>query len=138
VLTGRQAWELFDIIGGSSTGACMAASIGLHHFSMDQCDYLYKDIARFVCPPPLPCALCTGEILMVERGKVFAQGTPWQKLYTVLSNMDIRALSRHAPRRSAAKSLVSCVSGRQIFDRRVRAPASAVRGQRADDRPFDG
>ena len=36
------------MIGGTSTGGCLAAASGLLHFSMDQCDYLYKDIARLV------------------------------------------------------------------------------------------
>lgn len=42
--TGCEIHELFDIIGGTSTGAIVAASIGLGHKTVEEVDLLYRDM----------------------------------------------------------------------------------------------
>lgn len=43
-MTGCEIHELFDIIGGTSTGAIVAASIGLGHKSVEEVELLYRDM----------------------------------------------------------------------------------------------
>ncbi|GMH38521.1 hypothetical protein BSKO_06405 [Bryopsis sp. KO-2023] len=42
--TGQRIFDLFDLIGGTSTGAMLACEIGLVNFSMDQCGKTYKTL----------------------------------------------------------------------------------------------
>lgn len=43
-MTGCEIHELFDIIGGTSTGAIVAASIGIAHKTVEQVELLYRDM----------------------------------------------------------------------------------------------
>eukprot|EP00172_Hildenbrandia_rubra_P001858 Plantae.Rhodophyta-Hildenbrandia_rubra.ctg24719.p1 GENE.Plantae.Rhodophyta-Hildenbrandia_rubra.ctg24719~~Plantae.Rhodophyta-Hildenbrandia_rubra.ctg24719.p1 ORF type:complete len:776 (-),score=172.92 Plantae.Rhodophyta-Hildenbrandia_rubra.ctg24719:153-2480(-) len=43
-LTGCEIHELFDVIGGTSTGAIVAASLGLAHKSVEEVELLYRDL----------------------------------------------------------------------------------------------
>lgn len=42
--TGCEIHELFDIIGGTSTGAIVAASIGISHKTVEEVEVLYRDM----------------------------------------------------------------------------------------------
>ncbi|KAA8492823.1 Calcium-independent phospholipase A2-gamma [Porphyridium purpureum] len=43
-ITGREIHELFDVICGTSTGAIVAASIGIMHKSVEEVEALYRDL----------------------------------------------------------------------------------------------
>jgi len=76
-ITGRRIYELFDLIGGTSTGGLVACGLGVRHFPLDQCDYIYKVI---------------GKKVFVGSGD---EGTAWQRLKTQVSNVTIKELSRY-------------------------------------------
>lgn len=40
-----QPWELFDLIGGTSTGGLIAVMIGLLHMPIEDCKNAYKDLS---------------------------------------------------------------------------------------------
>ena len=42
--TGRRIWDLFDLIGGTSSGAMLAVSLGILKYSLQQCDEIYKNL----------------------------------------------------------------------------------------------
>ncbi|GMH43977.1 hypothetical protein BSKO_11911 [Bryopsis sp. KO-2023] len=42
--TGQRIFDLFNLIGGTSTGAMLACEIGLVNFSMNQCGKTYKTL----------------------------------------------------------------------------------------------
>jgi uncharacterized protein len=43
VMTGKPAYELFDMVGGTSTGAIIAAGLGIHMTAQDILTQVYKD-----------------------------------------------------------------------------------------------
>lgn len=43
-ITGCEIHEMFDIIGGTSTGAIVAASLGMAHKSVEEVELLYRDM----------------------------------------------------------------------------------------------
>jgi patatin-like phospholipase/acyl hydrolase len=45
---GRPVWELFDIIGGTSTGGLLAVAIGLLRMSLDECQEMYTSLGNKV------------------------------------------------------------------------------------------
>lgn len=46
--TGERIFDLFDLIGGTSTGAMLACEIGLLNFSLDHCMEIYKSLGHKV------------------------------------------------------------------------------------------
>ena len=46
--TGRRVHELFDIIGGTSTGGVLAVALGVHGHDLDTCEALYRHLGSQV------------------------------------------------------------------------------------------
>lgn len=46
--SGKRIVDMFDLIGGTSTGAMLAAEIGLLNSSLDRCDDVYKTLGSKV------------------------------------------------------------------------------------------
>lgn len=42
--SGKRIYELFDLIAGTSSGAMLAVAIGILHFSLTQCEEIYKKL----------------------------------------------------------------------------------------------
>ncbi len=40
--TGRRIYELFDLICGTSTGGILAVALALRHFTLDECEQIYR------------------------------------------------------------------------------------------------
>lgn len=60
--TGRRIHELFDLIGGTSTGGMLAGGLAARHFSLDRCDGIYRNLGEFRfriwgLGPPHTCVL---------------------------------------------------------------------------------
>ncbi|KAI8470882.1 MAG: hypothetical protein J3K34DRAFT_520933 [Monoraphidium minutum] len=45
---GRPIWQLFDVIGGTSTGALLAVALGMLRLSLDDCNDIYTMLGRKV------------------------------------------------------------------------------------------
>lgn len=46
--SGKRIVDLFDLIGGTSTGAMLASEIGLLNSSLDECNDVYKNLGAKV------------------------------------------------------------------------------------------
>ncbi|KAH7335104.1 acyl transferase/acyl hydrolase/lysophospholipase, partial [Pyrenochaeta sp. MPI-SDFR-AT-0127] len=46
-----EPWQLFDMIGGSSTGGLMAIMLGSLHMSVQECIEAYLDYAKTIFAP---------------------------------------------------------------------------------------
>jgi patatin-like phospholipase/acyl hydrolase len=46
--TGRSVYDMFDLIGGTSTGGILAVALGVKEFTLQQCDDLYSKLGRKV------------------------------------------------------------------------------------------
>lgn len=45
---GRPVWTLFDVIGGTSTGALLAVALGVLRLSLDECQDIYTNLGNKV------------------------------------------------------------------------------------------
>lgn len=45
--TGRRIHELFDLVAGTSTGGILAVALALKHFTLEECEDIYR---RASCP----------------------------------------------------------------------------------------
>ncbi|KAK9861855.1 hypothetical protein WJX84_002096 [Apatococcus fuscideae] len=51
--TGRRIHELFDLICGTSTGGILAVALALRHFTLDECEQIYRTLGQRVFSKPL-------------------------------------------------------------------------------------
>ncbi|XP_051125036.1 phospholipase A I isoform X2 [Andrographis paniculata] len=52
--TGKQIYELFDLICGTSTGGMLAVALGIKLMSLNKCEEIYKDLGKLVFAEPVP------------------------------------------------------------------------------------
>ena len=43
---------MFDLIGGTSSGGILAVGLGITHFTLDDCEALYRNLGVQVRPVP--------------------------------------------------------------------------------------
>lgn len=44
--TGKRIHEMFDLIGGTSTGGMLAVALGIKQMTLDQCEEIYKKLGN--------------------------------------------------------------------------------------------
>eukprot|EP00976_Prorocentrum_cordatum_P025140 510941-Prorocentrum_minimum.AAC.2 len=42
--TGRRVKDMFDLIGGTSSGGILAVGLGITNFTLDDCEALYRNL----------------------------------------------------------------------------------------------
>ncbi|KAK4398970.1 Phospholipase A I [Sesamum angolense] len=52
--TGKQIYELFDLICGTSTGGMLAVALGIKLMSLEKCEEIYKELGKLVFAEPVP------------------------------------------------------------------------------------
>ncbi|KAH7662143.1 Phospholipase A(1) protein [Dioscorea alata] len=52
--TGKRIHEMFDLIGGTSTGGMLAVALGIKQMTLDQCEEIYKKLGKLVFTEPTP------------------------------------------------------------------------------------
>mmetsp|Transcript_33096 Transcript_33096/g.82905 ORF Transcript_33096/g.82905 Transcript_33096/m.82905 type:complete len:1057 (+) Transcript_33096:2-3172(+) len=50
--TGRSVYEMFDLIGGTSTGGILATALGVKDYTLTQCDAMYSNLGHKVFSRP--------------------------------------------------------------------------------------
>ncbi|KAK9839624.1 hypothetical protein WJX81_001442 [Elliptochloris bilobata] len=54
--TGRRIHELFDLVAGTSTGGILAVALALKHFTLEECEDIYRKLGQRVFSKQAPAA----------------------------------------------------------------------------------
>ena len=46
--TGKKIWQLFDVVGGTSTGGMLAVALGIKRYSVEDCEYVYRELGQHI------------------------------------------------------------------------------------------